>query len=118
MDVTVLLADAAQTAKDGKVYALGLGWSNTTTPLPAQAVVVLFEVPWDETNQQFNAVLQLVDADGHAVQQSTPMGEQPVRVDINFEAGRSPGMIRGSSTTMPIAIQLPPSLPLLPGRHE
>jgi hypothetical protein len=63
MDAVVLLADSAATDATGKVHALGLGWTMTSSPTPPMAVVVLFHVPWDQSNVKHNMVLELVDSD-------------------------------------------------------
>jgi hypothetical protein len=50
VEAQVLLADFAQADAAGKVNALGLGWSVTSTPIPNHAVVIMLKVGWDETN--------------------------------------------------------------------
>ncbi|MFI9815503.1 DUF6941 family protein [Saccharothrix variisporea] len=118
MDLTILLGDSAQVSPDNKVHALGLGWTATRTPLPPHAVIILFDIPWNETNHVFVAKVRLVDADGNPVHQLTPMGEQPIEVEAQFEAGRPPGLPPGTSLTMPLAFNLPPGTPVRPGRYE
>ena len=78
-------------APEGKVHALGLGWTVTVTPLPAQAVVVFIKVPWDLANQSHRAVLTLIDEDGRAVSSRGPEGGQ-VRIESEFETGRPAGV--------------------------
>ena len=87
MDAQLLLADSAQVAPEsGKVYALGLGWTATVTPLPPQAVIILVDVDWDETNVQHEAVVRLVDADGRPVTVSGPDGDHQIEVQARFES--------------------------------
>lgn len=117
MDAQILLADAAQTAPDGKVHALGLGWSTIHTPLPPQAVVVLIKVPWDVTNVKHVAVVELHDSDGEPVQLAGPLGSQPVRVEAEFETGRPPGLPRGTPIDLPLTFTVGPGMPLMPGRY-
>ena len=119
MDLTILLADYS-TADQGsqKINALGMGWSVTSTPLPPQAVVVIFEVGWDETNQPHQALLRLVDTDGAPVNQPTPMGEQPVQIQVDFEAGRPAGAAAGTPIVVPMCLNFPAGLPVPPGRYE
>lgn len=119
MEAHVLLADFAQTDASGKVNALGLGWSVTTSPTPAQSVVVMFRVGWDETNDKHKFVLSLLNADGHhAVSAPGPFGTQPLQVEGEFEVGRPPGLPKGSSVDHALAVNVGPGLPLAPGRYE
>jgi hypothetical protein len=118
MDAQLLLADSAQVAADnGKVYALGLGWTATTTPLPPQAVIILVDVDWDETNQPHDAVISLVDADGYPVLVSTPIGEQELKVEARFESGRPAGWPPGAPLRVPLSFAVGQGLPLAPGRY-
>ena len=109
-----MLADHAQ-AVGGKLYIAGGGWS-LTGPQPApMAVVIEIEVPWDQANRKHKWVLELLDSDGHAFQVPTPTGEQPVKVEADFEVGRPPGLQAGTPLDVPIAINFGP-LPLAQGR--
>lgn len=119
MEAHVLLADFAQSDSSGKVNALGLGWSVTTTPTPNHAVVVILRVGWDETNINHHLALRLLTADGlNAVEVPTPFGSQPLTVEIDVEVGRPPGLAHGSSIDYSLAINIGPGLPLVPGRYE
>ncbi|MGH2780595.1 MAG: hypothetical protein ACRDLA_04090 [Thermoleophilaceae bacterium] len=51
MKVTMLLADAAQTA-EGKLYVLGGGWAITGPDPSPSAVAMYIEVPWDQANMR------------------------------------------------------------------
>jgi hypothetical protein len=103
--VTMLLADSAQVS-EGKLFILGAGWS-VTGPAPApSAVALLIDVPWDETNVSHHWRLDLVDSDGNPLIIPTPEGEQPLVIEGQFEVGRPPGIARGSSIGMPLAINL------------
>ena len=114
----MLLADFAQGDNTGKVNALGLGWSVTTTPTPHHAVVIILKVGWDEANIQHHMTLTLLNADGGNVEVPTPVGAQPLMVEVDFEVGRPPGLARGSSIDHSTAINVGPGLPLPPGRYE
>lgn len=118
MQATILLADAAQTDSEGKMHALGLGWSTTTTPLPPQAVVLIIQVPWDLSNEEHTAVIELVSEDGSPVRVPGPVGDQPMRVEAQFETGRPPGTPRGSPLTVPLTFGVAGGLPLPAGRYE
>lgn len=117
MKVTMLLADHAQVA-DGKLNVIGAGWT-ITGPMPTpSALALIFDVPWDRSNEQITFRLELVDQDGHPVMVPTPEGEQPLFIEGAFEVGRPPGIKRGTPLTNPIAINLGPQ-PLQPGgRYE
>lgn len=117
MEAHVLLADAAQRDQSGKVHALGIGWSNTTTPLPPHAVVLLVKVPWDQANKKHKFEVELTDADGHPITSTGPVGEQPVRVAGDFEAGRPPGLPAGSPLDLALTFNTGGGLPLPPGRY-
>ncbi len=113
-----MLADYATTDSTNKVNALGLGWSVTGTPLPQQAVVVMFRVGWDEANRPHVATLWLVDEDGAEVVQPSPDGVRPVRLEVQFETGRPPGLPPGTPVMVPICLNVPGGMPLQPGRYE
>jgi hypothetical protein len=118
MDAQLLLADSAQVAPEsGKVYALGLGWTATVTPLPPQAVIILVDVDWDETNVQHEAVVRLVDADGRPVTVSGPDGDHQIEVQARFESGRPPGWPPGAPLRVPLSFAMAPGLALAPGRY-
>ena len=113
MKVTMLLADFAQVA-DGKLNVIGAGWS-ITGPQPSPfAVALLFDVPWDQANENHEFRLDLLDADGQPVYIDTEEGEQPLFVEGGFEVGRPPGVRRGTHLTVPVALNLGPQ-PLPPG---
>ena len=112
MRATMMLADYAQIA-DGKLFISGGGWT-TCGPGPTPcAVVAIFHVPWDETDQKVNFMLRLVDEDGHGVMQPGNTDKMPVQVAGAFEARRQPGMTPGTDINVPmsfnIVLHLPPS---------
>ncbi|BCQ08431.1 hypothetical protein JMUB5695_01863 [Mycobacterium heckeshornense] len=100
MKATVLVADAAQ-AVDGKIYALGLGWSHVGTPTPPHALIILLDVDWNETNHRFQLRAELVDSDMHEVTIQTSIGEQPVVLEAELEVGRPAGLPRGTAVRVP-----------------
>lgn len=119
MEAHLLLADFAQAEPStGKVNALGLGWSVTSTPTPHHALVVVLKVGWDETNASHHMILRLLTADGQQADVPTPFGVQPLTVEVDFEVGRPPGTMRGQSIDHSTAINVGPGLPLTPGRYE
>jgi hypothetical protein len=115
MQVTMMLADAAQEV-GGKLYILGGGWS-MTGPAPApHAVVVKLDVPWTAANEKHRLRLSLIDADGTPVMVVTEQGEQPLRIEGEFEAGRPPGLPAGSDLDFAFVANVPP-IPLTPGQR-
>lgn len=115
MQVTLILADAAQVA-DGKLNLLGGGW-NTTGPDPIpSAIGLVIQVPWDQTNRKHKLELALVDADGHAFMAPTENGGfAALKFDAEFEVGRPPGVAPGTPLVSSLAVNIPP-LPLAPGK--
>ena len=63
--------------------------------------------------------LELLDADGHAVEVETDDGLQPVVFfdDVPFEVGRPAGLKPGTPLDFPVAVNSGP-VPLEPGRYE
>jgi Family of unknown function (DUF6941) len=110
---TMLLADSAQ-AVEGKLYVLGGGW-NITGPDPSpSALAIYIEVSWDLTNMPHAWQIELVDSDGQPVLIPTPLGDQPLVLQGEFEVGRPPGVMPGTGLGVPLAInvgpiQLPPA---------
>lgn len=115
MRATVLLADAATQDGSGKIHALGLGWSVTSTPLPPCALVVLFRVPWHGANQKHTFVLRLIDADGRAVAISQGGETTLVGIEGHFEVGRPPGLPAGTDLDQNLCIPVTGGFELTPG---
>lgn len=113
----MMLADSAQ-AVDGKLYILGGGWNITgPEPLPS-ALAIHVDVSWDLANMRHPWKLELVDSDGEPVMVPTPLGEQALVLQGEFEVGRPPGVTPGTGLGVPLAINLGP-IPLPPGgRYE
>lgn len=116
MEANLLLADSAQASPDGKVHALGLGWSQTSTPTPPCALVVVLGIPWDQTNRRIEFRLELLDTDGHAVPTPGHPQDAPLRVDGVVEAGRPAGLPLGSTVSQALALNMGPGIPLEPGQ--
>lgn len=117
MRVTLILADYAQAA-EGKLNVIGAGWTMTGPDPSPSGIGLIFDVPWDRTNEEIRFRLELVDQDGHAVMVETPEGSQPLFVEGGFEVGRPPGIKRGTPLTFTAAINMGPQ-PLAPGgRYE
>jgi hypothetical protein len=112
MKVNLILADSAQ-AVGGKLYLLGGGWTLTGPDPSPSAIAVLVEIPWDEANRVFNFKLSLFTGDDQAVIVPTPVGDRPVEIEGQFEAGRPPGLKPGTPLMIPLVVNLA-SLPLPP----
>jgi hypothetical protein len=109
MEAILFLADAAQVS-DGKLNALGAGWSQTSSPLTApSAVAFILQVPWDETNRRIKWTLDLIDADGRPVQvQAGPESTAAIHIENEIEVGRPAGIKPGSSINVPFAVSVGP----------
>lgn len=117
VDATLLLADSAQASPDGKLHALGIGWTHTSSPMTApSAVAFILHVPWGETNRKIKWTLDLLDADGNAVVvQTGPERYSSLHMEQEVEVGRPPGTKPGADINVPFAINLTP-MPLAPDR--
>jgi hypothetical protein len=114
---TVMLADSAQ-AIEGKLFILGGGWSITGPAPTPSALAAYIEVSWDLSNHRHTWQFDLLDSDGQPVMIETPVGQQPMVLQGEFEVGRPPGITPGTGLGMPLAINLGP-IPLQPGsRYE
>lgn len=112
----MLLADNAQ-AVSGKLYVLGGGWDRVAPVPTMMAIVAIIGVPWDETNAKHKWTLALQRGDGGPFPVQTPAGSQPLEVTSTFEVGRPPGIQKGQSLSVPIALNVGPiTLPL--GTYE
>jgi hypothetical protein len=112
--VTLLLADSAQASPDAKIHMLGGGWTTTLAPVTAQmAIAGMVSVDWDATNERHRLRVRLVDGNGAPVQVQTPQGQQPWQIESTFECGRPPGLPRGMSIGVPLALNFirPPLAP-------
>jgi hypothetical protein len=94
----LILADSAQVVGN-KLYLIGGGWDLLTvnSEFPHNQIIgfaASFAVPWNETNQQHVAELSVIDEDGNA-----PI----VKIGHQFEVGRPPGILVGSSQRTQVA---------------
>jgi hypothetical protein len=115
--VAVLVADSAEVI-NGKVYCLGLGWSDVGTPTPPHALVVFVDIDWTETNQRFAFKAELVNSDGQAVTIQTEVGEQPVAIEGELEAGRPVGVPHGTPVRIAVAASFGPLALVRGTRYE
>jgi hypothetical protein len=115
MRVTMMLADAAQEV-NGKLYILGGGWSVTGPDLPAMALAVKLDVPWNEALVPHEFQISLVDADGHPVRISEEPEAPAVLIGGQFEVGRPSGLPPGSDIDFAFTVNIG-SMPLATGRY-
>jgi hypothetical protein len=106
----MMLADHAQVS-DGKLFIAGGGWSTAAPgPIPC-GIALLFQVPWQETNERSAFVLRLLDEDGQPFP-GPSTGEPPIQAAGQIEAGRPAGVAPGAEINVPVAfntvLQLPP----------
>ncbi|MGA7355085.1 MAG: hypothetical protein WA431_05060 [Candidatus Cybelea sp.] len=115
MEATLFLADSAQTSPDGKLHALGIGWTYTSSPMTApSAVAFILHVPWAETNRKIEWALDLLDADGApVVLQTGPEDYSGLHMESEIEVGRPSGTKPGSDINVPFAVNIAP-MPLPP----
>jgi hypothetical protein len=111
VDVTMLLADAAQVS-DGKLFILGGGLQLIGANPQPIAIALLLRVPWDRANISHDWQLELLDEDGMPVMH----GDMPVLVAGQFEAGRPAGWPAGTPLPVPLGITFH-ALPVEPGHR-
>ncbi|MDY6796133.1 MAG: hypothetical protein SWK76_12790 [Actinomycetota bacterium] len=112
MNAYLLLCDAAEVVRD-RAFVLGGGWVSRDTRLPGMAVVVLLDVPWDQSNRRHEIELSLQDEDGNLVSAGDPPRE--VKMKGSFELGRPAGHPAGMPLRFMQAINFH-RLPLEPSR--
>jgi hypothetical protein len=115
--ITVLLADAAQVDPSGKAHALGLGWTETGTPTPPMALLLLVEVEWHEANTPHHLVAELHTQDGQLVLVQGEEGAESVRFDADIEVGRPAGLPHGSPLNVAFAVNVGAGVPLEAGER-
>lgn len=117
MNVQLLLADAATTS-DGKVHALGLGWTHVPTPLPPFMLIAFVDVDHTATTVPVQLDLELVDADGHLVHLPSPNGPVPVNAQMTGTVQGDPNAGPGALTRLPLVLSYAAGMPLPPGRYQ
>ena len=109
MKVRLLLATAAE-VRDSLLFVLGGGWSEIGPEAQPIAIAGIIEVTWEETNRRRRLEFIIEDEDGQPLNVPTPTGDQPFRINADFDIGRPPGVIAGRSFNLPIALPLGPTL--------
>lgn len=113
MKVTAILCNHAE-AQNNLLYINGAGIDRSFVPPGAPApygvtlaLAILITVPWTATNEQHKAVIEMVDADGHPVTVPRAEGEQALKVELEFNVGRPPGLTAGDEQSINIAVNFP-----------
>jgi len=112
--VTALIANHVE-AINNQLYITGGGIDRALVPpgTPAPyiahiALGVLVQIPWTATNQNHALKVDLIDADGHAVQvPSGPDTSEPFNAEMQFNVGRPPTLEVGEEQTIALAVSLP-----------
>ncbi len=99
MDVGFLLLADHSEAVNGKLYMVGGGWNVLRLPeLPHDwgfHIALGLDVGWDETNTHHELTVSVHDPDG------VELGEA---LEVEFEAGRPPGMPAGQEQRLVMSI--------------
>ena len=119
MKGVLILADSAQADPNGRIHALGAGWTVANTPTPPIGLMIFVDCPWDQTNTKHRLLIELLDTDGQVVSFQTDGQGNPepaVRIETDFEVGRPPGMSKGSPIRQVLTVNITGGLPLVPGQ--
>ncbi|MCX4095949.1 DUF6941 family protein [Nocardia sp. alder85J] len=116
MKLSVLLADSAQAGGDGKVHALGIGWSTIGTPTAPMSVIVLSDLDEEDRDDQYSFTVTLCGGDGDPYQFETETGKHALSLDITLPAP-PPNGVPGARRLAAVA-NLGPGLLLPPGSYH
>lgn len=119
IQLNLMLAEYAQ-LHGGKLFVIGGGLFAVFAVGPNHvqqlAVCGTITLPFQELNREHIISIDLVDMDGKAVMVTTPMGEQPFKIEGKLNAGLPPLLPRGASLPTPFAVLF--SLPVQPGAFQ
>jgi hypothetical protein len=82
-------------------------------PVVTMGIAIKVEIPWDRTNERLVFKAELLDMDGQPV---SPDGDNFVKIEMPFEAGRPAGIKPGTPLDQSFAININ-GLPLPGGRY-
>jgi hypothetical protein len=119
MDAKVLMCDFAEVS-GGKLFITGAGISLVASNSPQSpyqvnvCLAILVSIPWTETDTQHMMTIELVSEAAGAQQRvilsdQLPEGADPAdrgMILVAFSATRSPNMVPGDETTMPLSIPM------------
>jgi hypothetical protein len=116
IQLNLMLAEYAQ-LHGGKLFIVGGGlfavFAVGPNAVQQLAVCGTITLPFQELNREHIITITLVDMDEHPVMVTTPMGEQPFKIEGKLNATLPPLLPRGTSLPMPFAVLF--SLPIQPG---
>lgn len=119
VDVTILLADAANLDDAGRVNALGLGWEIIgPPPLSGFTVIVKLTASEERRGERFTIRLQLLDSTGTPVVWGQKDPAEPLDVQFNVEVSRASTVPAGMKEGAAVILEMGPGLLLEPGIHE
>lgn len=111
ISATMLIAESAQVA-EGKLFLLGGGIAILPPQPQPTALALLLQIPWTQSEERMDWMCELLDEDGTPVL----VGDRPVQVNGQIQAGRPPTWPEGVPLHIPIAINFS-ALPVQAGRR-
>jgi hypothetical protein len=119
IQLNLMLAEYAQ-LHGGKLFIIGAGlfavFAMGPNPVQQLAVCGTITLPFGELNREHTVSIDLVDADRKPVMVTTPMGDQPFKIEGKINAALPPLLSRGTSLPAPFAVLF--SLPIQPGQFN
>jgi hypothetical protein len=115
MEADLFLADAASLSDDGKVSAIGFGWTTVSSPLAQFALVAFIRVPRQLLGKRLNVALHLHAVRGGRVIKN--QGGQPIRAEGWLHVD-SRVDVDGIDYETPVAVTIPPGITLKRGVYE
>lgn len=115
MELTFLLADAAQADDRGKVSALGIGWTHVQTPTPPMALIAFADLEQDELPTEVVFRFALRTANGESV---IVPGQGPFNVEVKVQTPPSENAYAGEPVRLPVSLQISAGMQLQPGIHR
>lgn len=116
IQLNLMLAEYAQ-VHGGKLFVIGGGlfavFAVGPNSVQQLAVCGTITLPFSDLNREHTIAIDLVDMDRKPVTVTTPMGDQPFRIEGKINAALPPLLPRGTGLPMPFAVLF--SLPIQPG---
>lgn len=120
MKVDLLLADSGEVDPNGKLHALGIGWTSTVSPTPPMVVILILQIMPTETDilgHPLTINVSIRTQDGEQFLDTDPDGgSHPIQIQgdamINPSAELQAGLPISTSLVLPIG----PGIPLLERR--
>lgn len=121
MKVFSVLADQAQIDPQAKVHALGINWTTMSSPTAPMAVIVVAEIPAEETPAALSMAINLLNSNDEPVEIPSPPDGQlkPLSVTGVGTAARTDfGREAWEPVRVPFVAQIGPGLPMPPGDYR